>query len=182
MATDYPHPANSYWKNNESNGKIILSGSNADKILRPIKKEIMEMIKNLIIGFAIVMMAMTGIVFADTTAKEQAAVTAAEQWLALVDAGNYADSWNEGAEYFKGAVTQEKWQQMLQSFRNPLGTIIFRKLKSKAYKTSLPGVPDGEYVVIKYKASYQNKKSAQETITAMLDKDGQWRVVGYQMW
>jgi ribosomal protein S17E len=40
-------------------------------------------------------------------------------------------------------------------------------------------VPDGKYVVIKYDTSFENKKSAVETVTPMLDKDGKWRVAGY---
>ena len=50
---------------------------------------------------------------------------------------------------------------------------------SKSYHTSLPSVPDGEYVVIQFKASFENKKSAIETITPMMVKDGKWRVSGY---
>jgi hypothetical protein len=136
-------------------------------------------IKNLLIGVAIAMMLMTGISFAAETDKEQAAVIAAERWLALVDAGNYADSWQTAAEYFKGAVSQEKWEQALQAVRTPLGKTISRKLSTKTYQTSLPCAPDGEYVVIQYQTSFQNKKSAIETITPMLDKDGHWRVAGY---
>ena len=39
--------------------------------------------------------------------------------------------------------------------------------------------PDGQYVVIQFTSSFENKKSAIETITPMLDPDGQWRVSGY---
>ncbi len=45
--------------------------------------------------------------------------------------------------------------------------------------TSLPGVPDGDYVVIQYEASFENKRSAVETITPVLDEDGAMRVAGY---
>jgi hypothetical protein len=45
--------------------------------------------------------------------------------------------------------------------------------------TSLAGAPDGEYVVIQYETSFENKKSSIETVTPMLDKDGKWRVSGY---
>ena len=45
--------------------------------------------------------------------------------------------------------------------------------------TSLPGAPDGEYVVIQFEASFGNKRASVETVTPMLDKDGQWRVSGY---
>jgi hypothetical protein len=65
------------------------------------------------------------------------------------------------------------------AYRKPLGQLITRTLKSKTYATSLPGAPDGEYVVIQYATTFENKKSAIETITPMLDEDGKWRVSGY---
>jgi hypothetical protein len=52
-------------------------------------------------------------------------------------------------------------------------------LKAKNFATSLPGAPDGEYVIIQFATSFENKTSAVETITPMMDKDGQWRVSGY---
>ena len=67
----------------------------------------------------------------------------------------------------------------MQSTRQPLGASLSRKFISKRYLTSLPGAPDGEYVVILFAASFQNKQSAVETVTPMLDKDGTWRVSGY---
>jgi hypothetical protein len=67
----------------------------------------------------------------------------------------------------------------VQASRDPLGKLLARKLKSATYATMLPGAPDGEYVVIKYDSSFENKKTAVETITPMLDKDGLWRVSGY---
>ena len=137
------------------------------------------MIKNLVIGVVIVIMLIPGITFAAPTAKDHAAIVAAEQWLALVDAANYATNWQTAAEYFKGAVTQEQWQQALQAGRTPLGKTISRGLITKTYQTTLPGAPDGQYLVIQYQTSFEHKKSALETVTAMLDKDGEWRVAGY---
>ena len=58
---------------------------------------------------------------AQNTEKEKAAVTAAEQWLLLVDAGQYEQSWKEAAEYFKNAVSIDKWHQSLQAVREALG-------------------------------------------------------------
>jgi Protein of unknown function (DUF4019) len=116
---------------------------------------------------------------AQNTKKEKAAVVAAEQWLLLVDEGKYEQSWKEAAEYFKNAISQDKWHQSLQAVRNPLGKLISRKVKTQVYKTSLPGAPDGEYVVIQFETSFKNKKAAVETVTPMMDKDGVWRVSGY---
>ena len=42
----------------------------------------------------------------------------------------------------------------------------------------MPGAPDGEYVVIQYRAAFANKAEAVETVTPMLDKGGTWRCPG----
>lgn len=117
-------------------------------------------------------------VMADQT-KEKAAVSAAKAWLTLVDEGKYSESWDETSQYFKNAVPREQWNASLKSVRSPLGEVISRNLKSKEYTKTLPGAPDGEYVVIQYETSFKNKQHAIETVTPMLDKDGKWKVSGY---
>ncbi|MBN2032261.1 MAG: DUF4019 domain-containing protein [Deltaproteobacteria bacterium] len=97
--------------------------------------------------------------------KLRVALSSAENWICLVEEGKYSDSWDQAACYFKGAVKQEKWQKTLQATRKPLGTVISRKLKSKSYHTSLPGAPDGDYVVIRFETSFEDKKFAVETVT-----------------
>ena len=111
--------------------------------------------------------------------KEKAAVSVAKKWLSIVEEGKYAESWKESAEYFKNSVTQKQWEQSLQAVRKPLGKVVSRKVKSKTYMTSLPGAPDGEYVVIQFDTSFENKKKTVKTFTPMMDKDGHWRVSGY---
>ena len=115
---------------------------------------------------------------AETGESERLAVAAAEPWLELVDTGKYGDSWNQAAVYFQGAITKGKWKQSLRAVRAPLGAQLSRKLKSARYMTSLPGAPDGEYVVIQFETSFANKQSATETVTPMKDPDGKWRVSG----
>jgi len=111
--------------------------------------------------------------------KEEKAVEAAKAWLALIDEGKYGDSWKIAAVYFKNAITKEKWERTLTAFRKPLGKVLSRELKSKTYRKSLPGAPDCEYVVIQFETSFKNKRPAIETVTPMLDIDGNWRVSGY---
>jgi len=110
---------------------------------------------------------------------EEKAVESSNTWLKLVDDGQYSKSWETAAELFKGAVTKEQWNQSLNAVRKPLGRVIRRNMRSKQYMTSLPGAPDGEYVVIQYETSFENKKAAIETVAPMLDKDKKWRVSGY---
>jgi hypothetical protein len=124
------------------------------------------------------MLLIGGMAFSQATA-EKAANESADKWLALVDAGDYAASWDEAAESFKNAVSKEQWTEKVKAARGPLGRMNSRKLKSATYTTSLPGAPDGQYVVIQYDSSFERKKSAIETVTPTMDKDGQWRVSGY---
>jgi Protein of unknown function (DUF4019) len=110
---------------------------------------------------------------------EAAAQAAAESWLTLVDAGQYAESWDHAATLFRGAVTRNQWEQAVEGVRGPLGKVVSRKIKARQYTEHLPGAPDGEYVVLQYDTVFANKASAVETVTPMLDKDGTWRVSGY---
>lgn len=119
------------------------------------------------------------IAMANETEKKQTAIASAEKWLAIVDNGSYSESWQKASEFFKQAVNQDQWEQAVRSVRKPLGKRVSRKLKSASYTTSLPGAPDGEYVVIQFDTSFENKKSGIETVTPMMDKDGMWRVSGY---
>lgn len=137
------------------------------------------MIRNLACLVSLCLFLSVSVVMAQDSGKERVAVAAAKKWLTMVDQGKYEESWKEAAQYFKNAVTQDQWRQSLQAVRKPLGNLIFRKVKSRAYMTSLPSAPDGEYVVIQFETSFANKKSAIETVTPMLDKDGSWRVSGY---
>jgi len=110
---------------------------------------------------------------------EQLAQQSAQSWLALVDSGKYADSWDEAAQYFKSAVTKDQWLDALGQARTPQGKVLARKLKSATYTKTLLNAPDGEYVVIQYDTDFEHKAGATETIVPMLDKDGKWRVSGY---
>jgi len=110
---------------------------------------------------------------------EAVAQKAAERWLSLVDRGDYRGSWDDAAQLFKQAVGAEDWGKAVATVREPLGEVLKRELMSARYATSLPGAPDGEYVVIQYKTRFTNKKSAVETITPMKQRDGSWRVSGY---
>ncbi|MFH1434594.1 MAG: DUF4019 domain-containing protein [Pseudomonadota bacterium] len=111
--------------------------------------------------------------------NEKAAVEAAEAWLVLVDEGKFGDSWDEAAKFFKSAVKKEQWAQQVKMARPPFGEALSREVVGAEYMTSVPGAPDGEYVVIVFKTKFKNKDAAFETITPMMDDDGVWRVSGY---
>jgi hypothetical protein len=137
------------------------------------------MIRKIVCFVVIGLILCTTNVMAGISDREKAAIAAAEKWLAIVDKGKYMESWEASSEYFKQALTQDQWEQALRAVRGPLGKLISRKVKNATYTNSLPGAPDGQYVVIQFNTSFENKKSGIETVTPMIDKDGVWRVSGY---
>lgn len=118
-----------------------------------------------------------GLCFA--ASPEKKAERAAKNWLELVDAGQYADSYDTAAEYFKNNVNKAEWERALTGVRKPLGEVISREVVSETRMNKMAGAPDGEYVVIKYRTMFRHKESSVELVTPMLDKDGKWRVSGY---
>jgi hypothetical protein len=110
-----------------------------------------------------------------TAAAEQAA----RAWLALVDAGKYAASWNSASTMFRQRISSAQWEAAAAGARAPLGALKSRTLQSATPASTLPGVPDGQYVVIQFAASFEHKASAVETVTPVKDADGTWHVSGY---
>ena len=104
--------------------------------------------------------------------SEKAAVSASQEWLSLLDNKKYGESWDEAAAIFKAAVTKSDWERQINAIYTPFGKLRARILLSSTYAETLPGAPDGKYVVIQYKSSFENKKSAIETITPIYQVTG----------
>jgi len=115
----------------------------------------------------------------DHSKDEKAAVKAAEQWLEIVDEGKYADSWDGTAKFFQGNMTKEAWDAALKGVLPPLSKMESRELVSSRFLKRMPGAPDGEYVMIQFNTSFENKADAVETVTPQKDEKGKWHVCGY---
>lgn len=110
--------------------------------------------------------------------EEKAAIDAAAHFLQLIDSGQYQESWQKTAPFFKSQVSQRKWAEQLQNVRPLFGATAKRAVKSVRHATSLPGAPDGEYFVLQYDTIFEKKKGSIETVT-MSQIGGQWQVAGY---
>jgi len=110
--------------------------------------------------------------------KEIRAYKAVTAWLKLIDQQQYQASWEQTATLFRKQVNASTWTQQMTAVRQPMGDAGSRIMLGATYTTSLPGAPDGEYVVIQFKTAFTHKKDSVETLTAMLD-NGHWRVAGY---
>lgn len=108
-----------------------------------------------------------------------AATAAAQTWLKAADAGDGARTWNLAAPLFQQSIAVERWTQALTTARSPLGAVQQRALSSSTHATTLPGAPDGDYVVMQFHTVFEHKASAVETVTTARQSDGSWRVTGY---
>jgi hypothetical protein len=110
---------------------------------------------------------------------EEKAAAAAQEWLDLVDQGNYAASWDASSPGFKRMVTQEEWDRAVHSVREPLGGCLSRTLRSHKLVDSFPGAPRGPFVVLQFQTNFERKQGAVETVTPALGEDHRWRVTSY---
>ncbi|WPC72464.1 DUF4019 domain-containing protein [Vibrio porteresiae] len=105
-------------------------------------------------------------------------IEAAISWLEIINSGEYALSWSKAAPVFQVRIPNSAWVEMITQVRKPLGQIISRSVKSATEHNALPGVADGEYFVIEFSASYEQKASALETVT-LQKVASEWKVAGY---
>jgi hypothetical protein len=129
-----------------------------------------------LITFVFALMLPIAAIAAAGTSKE--ATDAARSWLALIDAGQYDQSWKDASNLFREHVTQAQWAAAAKTTRQPLGAIESRGAPTVRFATSLPGAPDGRYAVIQFHSKFAHKADAVETVTMMMD-NGTWKAAGY---
>lgn len=118
-------------------------------------------------------------IFSQNKKENKKAQMAATNWLVQIDNGEYLESWDNAAPYFQNQILQTRWSAALKASRRPLGNLTSRNIKSSDFKSELPGAPDGNYYILTYNSSFENKASAIETITLTKGLDGKWKTVGY---
>lgn len=116
---------------------------------------------------------------ADAVARLQGSEHAAAEQLRLLDHGRYPESWAGASEAFRKGVARDDWAREAGNARAPLGTVSSRKLRSLSYATTLPGMPDGDYVTFLYDSNFANKTGVAESVIAQRESDGIWRLTGY---
>jgi hypothetical protein len=114
----------------------------------------------------------------DTSAAVEAATAAATEWLTLIDAGEYEESWKEAASAFQDAVTPAVWETSLTDARGQFEPFGERTLTSAQQVTDLPGAPAGDYVILQYQTEVSGDRTVTETVVPMKEGD-QWKVSGY---
>ncbi len=105
-----------------------------------------------------------------------AALGAAEAWLALLDAGRYAESWERAGKEFRQGLGKAEWAKRMAAARAALGANTSRR-PIDARQTK-PDGSTGGCIVILFGAGYKKIPYTTETLT-LCREGGQWRVAGY---
>ncbi len=100
-----------------------------------------------------------------------------QKWLALLDDQKYEESYTAAGSMFRNEVRHDDWLASLEKFRRPLGSLVSRSASRVDLAKTLPAAPNGDYAIIHYKTSLQNK-TITERLTLVLD-DGKWQVYAY---
>ena len=111
--------------------------------------------------------------------REKAGQMAAHAWLLLLDRKDWGTAWDASSQMFRKAVPLSAWMDGVPKLREPLGAFVERQPVEAVYKTTLAGHPDGDYVTVLFASRFANKTDVQETVTAVREPDGRWRVTGY---
>jgi hypothetical protein len=112
------------------------------------------------------------------TADELAAQRQALGFVGYLDQGRFADSYAYTSMLIRTQLDRDAFSTQIQKTRAGTGALQSRELIDAGYSTTVPGAPEGQYVILHYHASFANRPDAVETVTLAFAK-GYWRVAGY---
>lgn len=111
---------------------------------------------------------------------ERAGQNAAHAWLMLLDRKDWGTAWDASSSVFRQSVPLPTWMDNIPKLRDPFGALVERQPGQAAYKRTLAGRPDGDYVTVVFASKFANKAQVEELVTTVREPDGRWRVTGYQ--
>lgn len=111
---------------------------------------------------------------ANTSAAEAAALA----WLEAIDSGEFEQAWENSSTLLKVPLSPNMLSRTVSAARRDFGTVQSRRRVSLIRETSMPGAPSGDYAILTFQTSFENRPQITETITPHLE-EGTWRVSGY---
>ncbi len=101
------------------------------------------------------------------------------KWLALVESGQYAVSWNQAAKAFQSRISKSEWVAGMKKLRARFGKVASHDFQGITYPENPPSISSGKHVALKYKVSFSKGIRADEVVSMVLKNNGEWRVSGY---
>lgn len=105
-------------------------------------------------------------------------ISAAYDWLELLDNEKFFQSWQYASDYFKNTIEAADWDKILSSTRTKLGKLQQRKLVAYSNKTKFANLPEGSYLVLKFTSQFQVDEVFSEILVLTIER-GQLKVAAY---
>jgi hypothetical protein len=115
-----------------------------------------------------------------TTGAEEAALVAAEQWLAQSDAGDHGGAWDLGEPEFKVTRRKDLWEVSQARSYQMFGAPDHRDLIAAKFTTTVPGFERAQYVLIQYHRPMHSGRTLLETLVMKRGANG-WRIAAYTL-
>jgi hypothetical protein len=112
----------------------------------------------------------------DSQARE-----AALQWLAMIDAGQYTKAYHAVVPRLRNSGSEEQWNRWLRFHRAPLGRAQARQFLRVQHTHTALGLPDGNYMEIGFKTSFEHKAVGAEWVR-LSSEAGRWQVCNYRIY
>jgi len=110
----------------------------------------------------------------------EAARTAAEEWLTLIDDGDFEESWAAADSALRARISRADWADQGIRARVWLDTLRTRRLRRAQYRDSTARLPGGHPVVLlEYASEYATGQAREAVITTK--RDTTWAVAGYRV-
>ena len=110
--------------------------------------------------------------------KDEATIISALEFLQMVDAGKYADSWQITDPNLQKNIPQNSWEKQMTEIRATFGEFVKRELEDVSFTAPSEELPDREFIMLEFSSQFKLKEM-NEIVTVVLGKDQRWRVVGY---
>jgi hypothetical protein len=134
--------------------------------------------RQVIFGLVLAVSSLSAVAISDRDVQSR---QAALQWLALVDAGQYRAAYQQLVPRVRAGGTADQWNLWLRSRRGSLGRARTRAFIRVAHTRTMGSAPDGDYIVIYFKTSYERKVAGAESVT-LSSETGHWQVSGYHIY
>lgn len=116
--------------------------------------------------------------FTQVHASTNAAEAVALAWLEAIDSGQYKQAWEASSPILQRPLSPYMLERTIGAARRDFGAVESRQRVRVSRERSMPGAPDGDYMVFTFLTRFENKARSIETITPHLE-EGAWRVSGY---
>lgn len=108
------------------------------------------------------------------------AITAAEQFALTIDAGSFAVAYSRASPLLQMAQDEADFIIDMKRARKLLGPVQQRQLTALRSVGIYPRLPDGDYLIVQFKARTRHKNKASEIIL-LKQQNGTWLVVDYSI-